>query len=274
MRRVSPAASCRALKTGMATMVVQFGLATMPLGMEASAVGVGLGDDERHVGIHAPGRRVVDDDGAGGGQAGGQRRETEAGAEHRARSMPERSAVSGVLDDDVLVAPGQRRAGRPARGQVPHLIDGEGALGQDGAQDHPHLPGGSDDGDSHAPSLRETEMALVHTSGRPCGATRRRRRMYAVATPKTTMAAAPNMSVSGASGVAAGGRAVSVTVRMLRYRAGSVAPTVYCAGIRPQHGPGVARWAWGAGSRRTPWSGCRWRSGPRSARRPGPSSRH
>ena len=69
---VSPASSCRGLKTGMATMVVQFGLATMPLGIEAERVGVGLGHDERHVGVHAPGRRVVDDDGAGRGQARGE----------------------------------------------------------------------------------------------------------------------------------------------------------------------------------------------------------
>ena len=79
----------------MATMVVQFGLATMPLGMARSRLGVRLGNDERDVGVHAPGGGVVDDGGAGGDQPGRElARDTEEGAEHSARSMPERSAVS------------------------------------------------------------------------------------------------------------------------------------------------------------------------------------
>ena len=40
---VRPASSCRGLKTGMATMVVQFGLATMPLGIDASASALASG---------------------------------------------------------------------------------------------------------------------------------------------------------------------------------------------------------------------------------------
>ena len=51
----------------MATIVVQFGLATMPLGIVSRACGVDLRHHERHVGVHAPRRRVVDDDRAGRG---------------------------------------------------------------------------------------------------------------------------------------------------------------------------------------------------------------
>ena len=64
------------------------------LGDRVQEVGVDLGDDERHVRVHAPGRGVVDDDGPGGGEAGRQLRDEAAPAEKRASSRPVRSAVA------------------------------------------------------------------------------------------------------------------------------------------------------------------------------------
>ena len=155
IRRVSPASSCRGLKTGMATMVVQFGLATMPLGIERQRFGVGLGHDEGHVGVEAPGRRVVDDDGAGRGQARGELARHRGGSAAQGEVDAREVGRLGVLDHDVLVAPGQRRAGGAGRGQVPHGRDGEVALEEDRAQDHADLAGRSHDGDAHRRILRD-----------------------------------------------------------------------------------------------------------------------
>ena len=66
--RRSPAASaCSGASTGMQTMVVQLGLATMPFGMRRRASALTSGTTSGTVGVHAPGRGVVDDDGARGG---------------------------------------------------------------------------------------------------------------------------------------------------------------------------------------------------------------
>ena len=157
MRRVRPAASCSGLSTGMATMVVQFGLATIPLGMESSAAALASGTTSGTSGSMRQADELSMTMAPAAARRGARVRETEAGAEHNARSMPGEIGREGVLDDDLPLTPGQGGPGRPARGQVPHVVDGEGALDQDGAQDHAHLPGGTDDGDSHRTSLRDRE---------------------------------------------------------------------------------------------------------------------
>ena len=87
----SPASRCSGPSTGMATMVVQFGLATIPLAMWRQSAGVDLGDHERHVGVHAPRRGVVDDERAGVGQAGGDA--ARGGCAHR----HERDVDAGIV---------------------------------------------------------------------------------------------------------------------------------------------------------------------------------
>ena len=113
----------------MATMVVQLGLATIPLEMLSQRLGVDLGDHQRHLRVHPPGRRVVDDDRAGCREAGRDLpRRRRAG---RAQGDVDAGEVGrgGVLDRDLAAAPrqeaarragarrrtGRRRAGRRAR---------------------------------------------------------------------------------------------------------------------------------------------------------------
>ena len=137
------------------------------LGDGAQLGGVGFGHDEGDVGVHAPRRGVVDHDGAGGREPGrqcprdrgrrGAQGEVDAGEVGRL----------GVLDDDFAVAPRQRRAGGTGRGEVPHGVHGEAALGQDAAQDHAHLPRCSDDGDPHRPIVRDRRVAAVPGLIRP-----------------------------------------------------------------------------------------------------------
>ena len=88
---VRPKASCSALAGSITTIVVQFGLATMPLRCVVERLGVDLADDQRDVGVHAPGRRVVDDDGAGRGEAP---RPLPRGRAAGARTAPGRSPVT------------------------------------------------------------------------------------------------------------------------------------------------------------------------------------
>ena len=104
VRRRRPASRWSGFRTGIATIVVQLGLATMPFGMQG--VGVHLGDDERYLGIHAPGRRIVDDRGA--------RSATRSASSSRVVLPAENSATSagvvgggGVLDFDLTIAPGR-----------------------------------------------------------------------------------------------------------------------------------------------------------------------
>ena len=147
----SPASSCSGRSTGIAAMVVQFGLAMMPLGRLPRGVRVDLGDDERHVRVHPPGRRVVDDHGAGLGDA---RRELLGAALARREEDDVEPAVvgrRGVLDGHLAVAAtagcGPARAGG---GEEPELVNGKLALGQDAAHDATDLSRRAHDADPHA----------------------------------------------------------------------------------------------------------------------------
>ena len=169
----------------MATMVVQLGLATMPLGMERSSAALASGTTSGHVGVHAPGRGVVDHDGAGRGQP--RRQGPRHGGRGGAQGEVDAGEVGrlGVLDDDVAVAPGQRRAGGAGGGEIPHGLHREAALGQDGAQDHAHLPSRSDDGDPHRPIVRDGASALRPRRLRPRAAGAPRARAPASARRRT-----------------------------------------------------------------------------------------
>ena len=80
---------------------------------------------------------------------GASSRDDVAPAENRAMSRPERVGDGGVLDGDLAVAPRQRRAGRPGRGEEAELVDGEPPLGEQAAHDATDLTGCTDDTDTH-----------------------------------------------------------------------------------------------------------------------------
>ncbi len=133
-------------------MVVQFGLAMMPFGGLCGQFAVDLGDDERHVGIHAEGRRVVDHDRTGGGELGGElARRRCAGGEQRDVEAA-RVGGRGIFDDDVGAVPGQRRAGGTGRREVAHLGDREVAFGEQAPHHGADLACRADDPDTYTVS--------------------------------------------------------------------------------------------------------------------------
>ncbi len=89
-------------------------------------VRVDLGDDQGHVGVHPPGARVVDDDGAGlrgdrAELAGDRRRACSRGRCRRPRTPRPRGARSGSVSPAEL----DRLAGAPLRGQELDRADRE-----------------------------------------------------------------------------------------------------------------------------------------------------
>ena len=150
MRRSSPASASSTFSTGIAAIVVQFGLAMMPLRASRDRVRVDLADDERNLGVHAPGAGVVDHGRAGLGEA--RRVGAAAGGAGREQGDVDARRVGGrdILDDDGL--PGELDGGaRGARGrEQAQLADREGPLGEDLAHDGADLAGGADDGDGES----------------------------------------------------------------------------------------------------------------------------
>ena len=120
-------------------------------------LGVDLGHDQGDLGVHAPGRGVVDDDARRRRPSGAPApRDAAAPAEQSAMSMPGEVGRGGVLDHDLAVAAtgagcrpsgprrrtGRRRAGRPARPSMrPHH--------------RADLAGRTEDADAHAQSTAE-----------------------------------------------------------------------------------------------------------------------
>jgi hypothetical protein len=112
-------------------------------------VRVHLGDDERNLRVHPPGRGVVHDDGPGRGDL---RREHPGGALARREQHEVQAPVVGalrVLDHDPPVPPRQRAPGGAGRGEQAQLTHGEPAFGEQGAHDPADLAGGPDDSDPH-----------------------------------------------------------------------------------------------------------------------------
>src|SRR5690606_4076650 len=99
---------------------------------------------QRHVGVLAPGRGIVDDGDPGGGEArrlhprhggaGGEQRDIESG----------RIGGLGVFHHDLAAPPRQLLTGRPGRGEEPHLIGREVALFEQLAHDGADLTGRAD----------------------------------------------------------------------------------------------------------------------------------
>ncbi len=101
----------------------------------ANQVAVDLADHQRHFGVHAPRRRVVDHRRAGAGELGGQH--LGGGGAGREQGDVEAARVGqlGVLDHDLGALPRQRRAGRTGRCEEPDLVDREFTLCQQAAHD-------------------------------------------------------------------------------------------------------------------------------------------
>ena len=134
----------------MAAIVVQFGLATMPFGMERSACGLtsattsGTSGSMRHADelsiTIAPAAATT---GASSRDVSRARREEddiEAGV----------VGGRGVLDDDLAILPRPALARRARRREQAQRAHRELALGQDGAHEFADQAGGADDADGHS----------------------------------------------------------------------------------------------------------------------------
>ena len=75
-------------------MVVQFGLATIPLGIDRSASALASGTTRGTSGSRRQADELSMTVAPAAASRGASSRETAAGAEHSAKSMPERSAVA------------------------------------------------------------------------------------------------------------------------------------------------------------------------------------
>ena len=148
MIRTRPASSWSGLSTGMAAIVVQFGLAMIPFGVLRATWPLTSATIERNVGIHPERRGVVDDDRSGGGEFRGvSSRRGGAGGE-QGDVEPGRVGRFGIFDDDVGALPRQRGSGRARGREVAHLGDGEIAFVEQAAHDAADLAGGADDTDA------------------------------------------------------------------------------------------------------------------------------
>ncbi len=123
-----------------------------PLGAYAGRVRVDLGDDERDLGVLAPGGGVVDHHGALGGDLLGQRLGGRASGGEQHDVQAGVVGGGGVLDGDGGALEVDRGAGGAGGGEEPQLVDGEVPLGQDPEHDCADLTGGADDSDLHEDS--------------------------------------------------------------------------------------------------------------------------
>ena len=139
----------------MATMVVQFGLATMPLGMARSASALASGTTSGTSGSMRQAEELSMTVAPAAARRGA------SWPRHRGRGGAQGEVDArevgrlGVLDHDLGVAPGQGRAGRASRGEVAHGVHGKRRSARMRAQHDAHLAGGSDDGDAHRAIVRD-----------------------------------------------------------------------------------------------------------------------
>ena len=135
MSRRSPAALCSGISTGIAAIVVQFGLAMMPL--RASAIDSGLTSDTTS-GTSGSMRHADElsmTTAPAAANFGASSLDEVAPAENERDVEARHVGRCGILDGDVGVAPRQGRAGRTGRREVPDLVDRERPLGEDPPHD-------------------------------------------------------------------------------------------------------------------------------------------
>ena len=139
-------------------------------------LGVDLGHDQRHVGVHPEGARLVDDDAAARHRLGREaRRGRCAGREQRQVEALER--VGGQLPHLELAAgEGHPPAGGAGRRERRHLGGREAALGQHLEHDRPDRAGGADNGDAGARHRRPRRLRPRARPGTPRGGRRPPRR--------------------------------------------------------------------------------------------------
>ena len=125
----------------------------MPFGGRTRVLGVDLRDDQGDIGIHSPGRGVVHHDRTGrrNPRRGGQRRSLAVGEQGQVQAVE--VCTVGVLDENVLSPPGQRRASRASGGEVADVGDREVPLVEQSAHHRTDLSGGSENSDPHVASL-------------------------------------------------------------------------------------------------------------------------
>ena len=147
--RTRPASSCSGLSTGIAAIVVQFGLAMMPLRASASASGLTSLTTSGTSGSIRQAEELSMTIGAGGGELRARAPATCAPpAENSAMSMPDGSAVAASSTVDLAcrrhgsVVPADR-----AEAKKRIALEREVALGEQAAHDGTDLTGGADDGD-------------------------------------------------------------------------------------------------------------------------------
>ena len=139
------------MSTGIAAIVVQFGLAMIPLRASAMASGLTSLTTSGTSGSIRQADELSTTVTPASANRGASARDVVAPAEKSAMSSPLGSAVLGVLDGDLAVAVRQQRAGGPGGGEEADLVGGEVALEQDLSHGDAHLTGGADDAetDSH-----------------------------------------------------------------------------------------------------------------------------
>ena len=133
----------------MAAIVVQFGLATMPLGMSSSASGLTSDTTSGTSGSMRQAEELSMTVAPAAATTGASSREVCLPGREQ-REVEARPVGGGrVLDGDLAVAPRQRAPGRPGGGEQADLVDREPALGQHLPHHATDLAGGSDDANAH-----------------------------------------------------------------------------------------------------------------------------
>ena len=121
MSRVRPAASCSGLSTGIAAMVVQFGLAMMPLGGSIASSGFTSETTSGTSGSLRQAEELSITIAPAAATLGAYSRDIDAPAENSARSSPEKSAVAVSSTTTSPPAHGRVCARRTGRGEEPDL---------------------------------------------------------------------------------------------------------------------------------------------------------
>src|SRR5664280_2046522 len=151
----------------MATMVVQFGLATMPFRMEPRAPAVTSGTTKGTSGSILQAEELSTTTAPAPAKRGASSREEVAPLENRAMSSPARSAVAASSTITSSPRKDSRRPAERCDANSRRSSRGEVPLVEDGAHHRPHLAGCTDDSHTHGHSLGEVGVATGGAAGRP-----------------------------------------------------------------------------------------------------------
>ena len=149
MSRCRPAASCSGLSTGIAAMVVQFGLAMMPLGGLIASSGFTSETTSGTSGSLRQAEELSITIAPAAATFGANSRDIDRPRREQRQVEPGEVGGRGVLHDDLAVPPGERLAGRTGRGEEPDLVHREAALGEQRPHDAADLAGCSEYTNTH-----------------------------------------------------------------------------------------------------------------------------